>query len=119
MGTSLFICVKTACIAIEKIYKAILPFLVPLVKAGNTASFGESGSRERTAPDVQRQPGGRAGALSVLELSGLLESVHCAGGYVKQLNVVSDDWIHAIDPQEIIHTPPDPGTGDHSGCSAQ
>ncbi len=43
-------------------------------------------------------------ALSALELSGLVESVHGAGVYVKQLNVVSNDWIHAIDPQEIIRT---------------
>lgn len=41
-------------------------------------------------------------ALSALELSGLVESVHGAGVYVKQLNVVSNDWVHAIDPQEII-----------------
>ena len=41
-------------------------------------------------------------ALSALELSGLVESVHGAGVYVKRLNVVSNDWVHAIDPQEII-----------------
>lgn len=43
-------------------------------------------------------------ALSALELSGLVESVHGAGVFVKQLNVVSNDWIHDIDPQEIIRT---------------
>jgi len=31
VGTSLFICAKTAGITIEKMYKAILPFLVPLI----------------------------------------------------------------------------------------
>ena len=31
VGTSLFICAKTANITIEKMYKAILPFLVPLI----------------------------------------------------------------------------------------
>lgn len=31
VGTSLFICAKTAGISIEKMYKAILPFLVPLI----------------------------------------------------------------------------------------
>ena len=31
VGTSLFICAKTANIIIEKMYKAILPFLVPLI----------------------------------------------------------------------------------------
>ena len=31
VGTSLFICAKTAHISIEKMYKAILPFLVPLI----------------------------------------------------------------------------------------
>lgn len=31
VGTSLFICAKTANISIEKMYKAILPFLVPLL----------------------------------------------------------------------------------------
>lgn len=41
-------------------------------------------------------------ALSALELSGLVESVHGAGVYVKQINVVSNDWVHEIDPQEII-----------------
>ena len=43
-------------------------------------------------------------ALSALELSGLMESVHGAGAYVKQINVVSNDWVHAVDPQEIIRT---------------
>ena len=41
-------------------------------------------------------------ALSALELSGLVESVHGAGVYVKQINVVNNDWVHEIDPQEII-----------------
>ena len=41
-------------------------------------------------------------ALSALELSGLVESVHGAGVFVKQVNVVSNDWVHATDPQEII-----------------
>jgi TRAP-type C4-dicarboxylate transport system permease large subunit len=31
VGTSLFICAKSAGISIEKMYKAILPFLVPLL----------------------------------------------------------------------------------------
>ena len=31
VGTSLFICAKTANISIERMYKAILPFLIPLV----------------------------------------------------------------------------------------
>ena len=31
VGTSLFICAKTARISIEKMYKAILPFLIPLI----------------------------------------------------------------------------------------
>ena len=31
VGTSLFICAKTAKISIEKMYKAILPFLIPLI----------------------------------------------------------------------------------------
>ena len=31
VGTSLFICAKTAGITIEKMYKAILPFLIPLI----------------------------------------------------------------------------------------
>ena len=31
VGTSLFICAKTAGITIEKMYKAILPFLIPLL----------------------------------------------------------------------------------------
>ena len=31
VGTSLFICAKTAGISIERMYKAILPFLVPLI----------------------------------------------------------------------------------------
>ena len=43
-------------------------------------------------------------ALSALELSGLVESVHGAGAYVKQVNIVSNDWINAVDPQEIIRT---------------
>ncbi len=43
-------------------------------------------------------------ALSALELSGLVESVHGAGVFVKEVNVVSNDWVHEIDPQEIIRT---------------
>jgi TRAP-type C4-dicarboxylate transport system permease large subunit len=31
VGTSLFICAKTANITIEQMYKAILPFLIPLI----------------------------------------------------------------------------------------
>ena len=31
VGTSLFICAKTANISIERMYKAILPFLIPLI----------------------------------------------------------------------------------------
>ena len=31
VGTSLFICAKSAGITIEKMYKAILPFLIPLI----------------------------------------------------------------------------------------
>ena len=31
VGTSLFICAKTANITIEEMYKAILPFLIPLI----------------------------------------------------------------------------------------
>ena len=31
VGTCLFVCAKTAKISIERMYKAILPFLVPLI----------------------------------------------------------------------------------------
>ena len=31
VGTSLFICAKTANISIERMYKAILPFLIPMI----------------------------------------------------------------------------------------
>lgn len=41
-------------------------------------------------------------ALSALELNGLVESVHGAGVYVKQVNALTNDWIQDTDPQDII-----------------
>lgn len=41
-------------------------------------------------------------ALSALELNGLVESVHGAGVFVKQVQVLTNDWVQGIDPQDII-----------------
>ena len=41
-------------------------------------------------------------ALSALELNGLVESVHGAGVFVKEVSVLTNDWIEETDPQDII-----------------
>lgn len=41
-------------------------------------------------------------ALSALELNGMVESVHGAGVFVKEISLLSTDWIEEIDPQDII-----------------
>ena len=41
-------------------------------------------------------------ALSALELNGLVESVHGAGVYVKELSVITNDWVEETDPHDII-----------------
>ena len=43
-------------------------------------------------------------ALSALELNGLVESVHGAGVFVKEVSVLTNDWIEETDPQDIIQT---------------
>ena len=41
-------------------------------------------------------------AMSALELNGLVESVHGAGVFVKEVHSVTNDWVQEIDPQDII-----------------
>lgn len=41
-------------------------------------------------------------ALSALELNGLVESVHGAGVFVRQLSTLDKEWSQEIDPQDII-----------------
>ena len=41
-------------------------------------------------------------ALSALELNGLVESVHGAGVFVKEVSLVTTDWVEETDPQDII-----------------
>ncbi len=41
-------------------------------------------------------------ALSALELNGLVESVHGAGVFVKEVSVLNKEWIQEVDPQDII-----------------
>ena len=41
-------------------------------------------------------------ALSALELNGLVESVHGAGVFVRDLNAITNDWIQETDPHDII-----------------
>ncbi len=41
-------------------------------------------------------------ALSALELNGLVESVHGVGVYVREVSLVTTDWVEEMDPQDII-----------------
>ena len=41
-------------------------------------------------------------ALSALELNGLVESVHGAGVFVKELSLITNDWVEETDPHDII-----------------
>ncbi len=41
-------------------------------------------------------------ALSALELNGLVESVHGAGVFVKEISISTTDWTEVVDPHDII-----------------
>lgn len=43
-------------------------------------------------------------ALCALELNGLVESNQGQGVYVKAVHTITNDWVEAIDPQDIIQT---------------